>query len=84
MTRPNVVMSAEWTLSAETAQGAPSGIFHATCLACGAQSEPVDNEPLPVELWALRHTGRHPRHRQFTFVTESFWRVDPAPGNPYG
>uniref|UniRef100_UPI00404014A9 DUF7848 domain-containing protein n=1 Tax=Streptomyces sp. TG1A-60 TaxID=3129111 RepID=UPI00404014A9 len=36
-----------------------------------------------VEVWALKHTGLHPTHRQFKATAETFWRVTPAEGNPY-
>ncbi|AVZ73986.1 hypothetical protein SLUN_19260 [Streptomyces lunaelactis] len=78
-----IITAAEWTLTAETAEGAPQAIFSAVCLTCGAEAQPVDGERLPVEVWALKHTGLHPTHRQFKAVTECFWRVDPAPSNPY-
>ncbi|MFF7980129.1 hypothetical protein ACFZDK_13510 [Streptomyces sp. NPDC007901] len=78
-----IITAAEWTLGAETAEGAPSGIYSAVCLKCGAQAQPTDNERLPVEVWALKHTGLNPAHRQFKAVAETFWRVTPAEGNPY-
>ncbi|WP_062207116.1 hypothetical protein [Streptomyces sp. NBRC 109706] len=53
-----------------------------TCLKCGAESGFVDNEPEPIETWALRHTALNTDHRQFRLTTEWFLRVDPAPGNP--
>ncbi|MFD7508015.1 hypothetical protein ACFV5N_01510 [Streptomyces sp. NPDC059853] len=34
-------------------------------------------------MWAVKHTGLNPSHRQFKLFTEWFWRVVPAPGNPY-
>jgi hypothetical protein len=49
---------------------------------CGAESGAVDNVSDPVEMWALRHTGRHISHRQFKLMTEWFLRVSPAPDNP--
>ncbi|MER6080270.1 hypothetical protein [Streptomyces sp. NPDC001833] len=78
-----IITAAEWTLGAETAGGAPSGIYSAECLTCGAQAQPTDDERLPVEIWALKHTGQYPAHRQFKAITETFWRVTPANGNPY-
>jgi hypothetical protein len=59
------------------------GRFATSCLACGAESEAADNDRLPVEVWALKHTGLNPTHRQYQPKILSFWRVDPAPGNPY-
>ncbi|MBW8795962.1 MAG: hypothetical protein JF597_20915 [Streptomyces sp.] len=78
-----LITAAEWTLGAETGEGAPSGIHSAECLICGAQAQPTDDERLPVEIWALKHTGLNPTHRQFKAVAETFWRVTPAHGNPY-
>ncbi|MFK0285018.1 hypothetical protein ACIQVL_31760 [Streptomyces sp. NPDC090499] len=78
-----LITAAEWTLGAETAEGAPSGIYSAECLTCGAQTQPTGDERLPVEIWALKHTGLNPMHRQFKAVAETFWRVTPAYGNPY-
>ncbi|WP_369223381.1 hypothetical protein AB5J52_20650 [Streptomyces sp. R39] len=82
MTRA-IIAAADWTLGVETAAGAPTGIYSAVCLACGAQAQPTDNERLPVEVWALKHTGRNPTHRQFKATAENFWRVTPAEDNPY-
>ncbi len=83
MGRRTIIKVAEWTLNAETAEGAPLAIFSAACIECGAESEASDNDRLPVELWALKHTGLNPTHRQYQPKALSFWRVDPAPGNPY-
>ncbi|WP_455680093.1 DUF7848 domain-containing protein [Streptomyces prunicolor] len=82
MTR-SIITAAEWTLGPETAEGAPKGIHSAECVTCGAQAQSTDNDRLPVEVWALKHTGLNPSHRQFKATIESFWRVTPAPGNPY-
>ena len=82
MTR-SIIRAAEWTLGLETAEGAPQGIYSAECLTCGAQAQPTDNERLPVEVWALKHTGLNPTHGQFKAMAETFWRVTPAEGNPY-
>ncbi|MFJ9708161.1 hypothetical protein [Streptomyces sp. NPDC101234] len=78
-----IITAAEWTLGAETAEGAPSGIYSAECLTCGAHARPTDNERLSVEIWALKHTGLNPTHRQFKATAGTFWRVTPANGNPY-
>jgi hypothetical protein len=78
-----IIKAAEWTLSVETAEGAPLAIFSVVCMACGEESEAADNDRLPVEVWALKHTGLNPTHRQYQPKVLSFWRVDPAPGNPY-
>lgn len=82
LSRREQFKAAEWTLCGETADGAPRGIFRAERLTCAAESAWADNDAAPVELWALRHTGLHPAHRQFTFRAERFWHVHPAPGNP--
>jgi hypothetical protein len=79
----SLITAAEWTLGPETAQGAPAGIYSAQCLACGVRARPTDNDPVPVEEWALKHTGLNPTHRQFRATVEGFWRVSPAEGNPY-
>ncbi|MFI6248503.1 hypothetical protein [Streptomyces sp. NPDC051016] len=78
-----IITATEWTLGAETGEGAPSGVYSAECLTCGAQAQPADNECLPVEVWALKHTGLNPAHRQFKAMAATFWRVTPAEGNPY-
>ncbi|WP_164836288.1 DUF7848 domain-containing protein [Actinacidiphila soli] len=77
-----IIKAAEWTLSVEAADGAPSGIFQVQCIACAEMSPAVDDDRLAVELWAMKHTGANTAHRQFKLATESFWRVDPAPSNP--
>jgi hypothetical protein len=79
----SIIKAAEWTLGLETAQGATQGIYSAECLTCGAQAQPTGNKRLPVEVWALKHTGLNPTHRQFKATAETFWRVTPAEGNPY-
>ncbi|UUU23559.1 DUF7848 domain-containing protein [Streptomyces sp. DSM 40750] len=82
MTR-SIIKAADWTLAPETAEGTPQGTYSAVCLTCGAESPTPDSERLPAEVWALKHTGLHPRHRQFKARTETFWRVTPAEGNPH-
>jgi hypothetical protein len=82
MTR-SIIKAAEWALGAETGEGSPEAIFSAACLACGAESQPTDNDRLPVEIWALKHTGSNPTHRQFKASAETFWRVTPTGDNPY-
>lgn len=79
----SIIKAVEWTLGAETGEGAPSGIYSAECVTCGAQAVPTDDDRLPVEVWALKHTGLNPTHRQYKATTETFWRVTPAEGNPY-
>jgi hypothetical protein len=79
----SIIKAAEWTLGAETWEGAPQGIYSAECIACGAQAVPTDNDRLPVEVWALKHTGLNPTHRQYAATVQTYWRVTPAGGNPY-
>lgn len=82
MTR-SIIRAAQWTLGAETAEGAPQGIYSAECMTCGAHAQPTDNVRLPVEVWALKHTGLNPTHRQYKATAETFWRVTPTGDNPY-
>ncbi|MEU1626611.1 hypothetical protein ABZ746_15035 [Streptomyces sp. NPDC020096] len=77
-----IIRGAEWNLGAETTPGAPEAIYVVECVACHDQSDPVDNDRLEVEMWALKHTGRNTSHRLFKLKTETFWRVSPVPGNP--
>jgi hypothetical protein len=74
---------AEWTLGPETGEGAPQAIYSAVCMACGAEAPASDNDRDPVEIWALKHTGLNPTHRQYKAMVETYWRVTPAEGNPY-
>ncbi|GAB2896733.1 DUF7848 domain-containing protein [Streptomyces mayteni] len=83
MTRRRVIRATAWTVTADTEDGVPQGVFQVMCLSCGLASMRVEDEQLPVEVWALKHTGLHPAHRRYRLVTESFWLVTPAPGNPY-
>jgi hypothetical protein len=70
-------------LSAERAEGAPEAIYGAECLICEAQSGLADNDPKPVEVWALEH-ARHKglSHGQFLVTTQKHWRVDSLRGVP--
>lgn len=79
----SIIKAADWTLGQETGEGSPEAGFFAVYLACDAESQPTDNDRLPVEIWALRHTGLNPDHRQFKASAETFWSVTPAEGNPY-
>jgi len=79
----SIIKAAEWTLGPDTREDVPAGVYSAECLTCGAQVQPTANERLPVEIWALKHTGLNPDHRQFRATTETFWRVTPTEGNPY-
>jgi len=78
-----IIKAADWTLGEETAEGVPHAIYGAQCVACGAESGLTDNVRLPVEVWALKHTGLNPTHRQFAATVQTYWRVTPADGNPY-
>jgi hypothetical protein len=79
----SIIKAAEWTLGPETDEGAPQAIYSAVCMECGAEAQPTDNEGLPVEAWVLKHTGLNPTHRQYKAMTETYWSVTPAEGNPY-
>jgi hypothetical protein len=76
----SILRSAEWTLGLDLP---PVGIYSAECLTCGAQAQPTDNARMPVEVWAIRHTGLNPTHRQFKATAETLWRVTPTGDNPY-
>jgi hypothetical protein len=83
MTTHTIIRAAEWTLGTETAEGAPRApLYEAQCTTCGDASDATEGSQIGPELWALKHTGRNPEHRTFRAVITSFWRVDPAPGNP--
>lgn len=72
------VLLPELTCVPNRDEGAPTAIYSVVCLLCGAPSEPVDNEPMPVHVWMLTHTGVNPDHCDFKATTETFWRVNPA------
>ncbi|WP_266503532.1 hypothetical protein [Streptomyces sp. NBC_00878] len=38
---------------------------------------------MPIEIWALKHTGLNPDHRRFKATAQTFWHVTPAENNPY-
>ncbi|MEU8604722.1 hypothetical protein [Streptomyces parvulus] len=79
-----IIKAAEWMLGPETAEGAPrEPMYESDCTSCGESSGATDNEQLPAEVWALKHTGVHPDHRTYRAIMTSFWRVSPAQGNPY-
>lgn len=82
MTMQVITKGADWTLSRETAEGAPEGIYGAQCLTCAERSGLMDNDPRPIRAWTIEHTRQKPRHRQFRFTTEQFCRVDPTPAAP--
>lgn len=82
MTR-SIIAAAEWTLGPDTGGDTPKSVYSVVCLSCGAESATTVNERLPVEVWALKHTGLNPDHRHFKARAETFWCVTPAEGNPY-
>ncbi|WP_149547718.1 hypothetical protein [Streptomyces marokkonensis] len=82
MTR-SIIKAAEWALEPEAGESAPRAIYSALCMACGAEAPASDDSPEPVEIWALKHTGLNPAHRQYKAMVETYWRVAPAEGNPY-
>ncbi|MDX3569477.1 hypothetical protein [Streptomyces sp. ID05-47C] len=82
MTR-SIITAAEWTLGQDIGDDTPAGGYSAVCLSCGATGAATEDDRLPVEVWALKHTGLNPSHRRYKAVAETFWRVTPARGNPY-
>ncbi|MFC4609706.1 hypothetical protein ACFO9E_18075 [Streptomyces maoxianensis] len=79
----SLIKAAEWTLSTDTAQGAPQEpMYESECTTCAESSGATEGSRVHPEIWALKHTGSHPTHRQFRAVITSFWRVSPAEGNP--
>ncbi|MGP3922997.1 DUF7848 domain-containing protein [Streptomyces sp. 8N616] len=83
MSAHTIIRAADWTLGPETAEGAPREPLHESqCTTCGESSDATEGDRLGPELWALKHTGMHPNHRTFRAVVTSFWRTEPAPGNP--
>ncbi|MGW0703253.1 DUF7848 domain-containing protein [Streptomyces sp. NPDC002867] len=84
MTPRIIIKAAEWNLGLDTEEGAPEKpLFEAQCTSCGDSSGATEGRRLPAEAWALKHTGERPGHRSFRAIQTSFWRVVPAPGNPY-
>ncbi|WP_431043745.1 hypothetical protein ACQUSR_18895 [Streptomyces sp. P1-3] len=83
MSTPPIAKGADWMLSAETAEGAPEGIFGAQCLRCGDECW-LDDDRRPVEAWMIDHTRTDPAHHQFRFTAERFCRVGPVPPPRHG
>ncbi|MEV6316016.1 hypothetical protein [Streptomyces sp. NPDC051776] len=80
---PTIIRAADWTLSTETAEGAPrEPLYEAECTMCGESSAATEGDRVGPEMWALKHTGANPEHRTYRALITSFWRVAPAPGNP--
>ncbi|MBT2401466.1 hypothetical protein [Streptomyces sp. ISL-100] len=83
MTVKAIIRAADWTLGADTEEGAPQAPLHEVeCTTCEESSGCFTGERLSVEIWALKHTGLNPTHRSFRAVQTSFWRATPAPTNP--
>jgi hypothetical protein len=73
-----ILKGAYLALSAERAEGAPEAMYGVECLMCEAKSGLVDNDPKPVEVWALEHARTNGlSHGQFLVTTQRHWRVDP-------
>jgi hypothetical protein len=84
MSAHTVIAAAEWTLGVDTEPGAPEEPLHESqCTTCGETSGATEGRRLPAEVWALKHAGANPNHRSYRAIKTSFWRVVPAPGNPY-
>lgn len=49
-----IISAAEWTLGAETAEGAPAGIYSTECRPYGAQAQPTDEGCLRANPYAER------------------------------
>ncbi|MFD4262186.1 hypothetical protein ACFWR9_32305 [Streptomyces sp. NPDC058534] len=82
MTRA-IIKAAEWSLGPEAVEAAPHAICSAVCMDCGQEAPASDNDREPVEVWALKHTGLNPSHRQYKAMVETYWRVTPAETNPH-
>ncbi|MDT6984801.1 hypothetical protein ACFSUJ_24015 [Streptomyces lusitanus] len=79
----SIVKAAEWAQGPETSEGATQAIYSALCMVCGTEAPASDDSPEPVEIWALKHTGLNPAHRQYKAMVETYWRVTPAEGNTH-
>ncbi|MFD3486278.1 hypothetical protein [Streptomyces sp. NPDC058665] len=77
-----VIRLAEWTLGVDTEPGASGPVHEIECTTCGESSDAPEGRTSSEE-WALNHTGRNPDHRGYRGITTTFFRVTPAPGNPY-
>lgn len=85
MSPRTIIAAAEWHLGLDAEEGAPQQPLHeAECTTCGEKSGATEGRRLPAELWAIKHTGERPEHRSYRATSMSFWRVNPADGNPYG
>lgn len=70
-----------WTLTADFTADAPAPLYGLECVRCGDAPERSE-EREPLELWALRHTGRTVTHREYVAVTVAPYRALPLGGNP--
>jgi hypothetical protein len=65
-------------LCAERAEESPDAAYCAECLTCQAESAWFEDDPRPVQVWALDHTEREGlAHNQFRVTAHNYWRVDP-------
>ncbi|WP_175412027.1 hypothetical protein [Streptomyces sp. TRM64462] len=76
-----VIRQAEWTIGADSAEGASPPIREVECTTCHEQSE-LTTDQLAGDVWAMRHAARHDGHRSFREIVTAFLRVTPAPDNP--
>jgi hypothetical protein len=73
-----LLKGAELMLCAERAVDAPDAAYRAECLTCRAESALFEDDPRPVQMWALDHAEqRGLTHNQFSVTAQNYWRVDP-------
>lgn len=78
MTARVVLKGAELMLCAERAEESPDAAYGAECLTCRAASAWFEDDPRPVQVWALDHAEREGlTHNQFSVTAVNYWRVDP-------
>lgn len=77
-----VIRHADWTIASDTTPGASGPIYELECTTCLETSDASEERTDPED-WALRHTGSNPSHRSYRATVTMFFRVTPAPGNPY-
>lgn len=78
MTARVILRGAELMLCAERAEESPDAAYGAECLTCQAESAWFEDDPRPVQVWALDHTERQGlTHNQFRVIAHNYWRVDP-------
>jgi hypothetical protein len=84
MSPRTIIRAIDWHLGPDISEGAPQQpMYEPQRTTCDETSGATEGERLPAEVWALKHTGERPKHRSFRATAISFWRVTPAPGNPY-